>query len=570
MFQPNDSLGPYTLLQQLGNGQFGEVWKAQKRDGISPPRAIKLPLDPNIKWEDVQKEARVWLRASGHPNVVPLIEADQYDGHIVLASEYVEGGSLLSWLRQSGGKAPSLANAIEIMTGVLAGLEYLHQRQIIHRDLKPANILLQSGIPRLADFGLSRVLSSQGSGSLAGTLAYMAPEAFDSKHERTGQTDVWAAGVILYELLTGRLPFPQQGQGPLIKAILTALPAPLPSDVPEPLRAIVWCALEKELEKRYKTAAAMREALLRVNLHPEPPPPPGPLGQEKRMTAAVVVVVLLLVVGLLVWNSPLLTPTAAPAVTPTATPAATPSQAEKTPALPSFIEDLGNGVKLELVALPGGTFMMGSNNLHANENPAHRVTISPFTIGKYEVTQEQWRAVMGDNPSFFTNDVSPVESVSWEDVQMFCRKLSQQTNQAYRLPTEAEWEYACRAGEAGSYAGSLEAMAWYDKNSEGKTHPVGLKQPNAWGLYDMHGNVWEWVQDRWHKDYNGAPTEGTAWENGGDASLRVRRGGSWIHYYELCRSANRDSYPLVNGVNFIGFRVVRSAGLRSHLREGTV
>jgi serine/threonine-protein kinase len=288
MFQPNNSLGPYKLLQQLGNGQFGVVWKAQKQEGRSPPCALKLPLDPNIKWEDVQKEACVWSKATGHPNVVPLIEANQYGGHIVLVSEYVEGGSLLSWLRQSGGKAPSLAKAIEIMTGVLAGLEYLHQRQIIHRDLKPANILLQSGIPRLADFGLSRVLSSQGSGSLAGTLAYMAPEAFDSSHERTVQSDVWAAGVILYELLSGRLPFPQQGQGPLMKAIFNDPPAPLPSDVPEPLRAIVRCALEKKLEKRYKTAAAMREALLHVNLTPQPQPPPGLLGQEKRMTAQAV------------------------------------------------------------------------------------------------------------------------------------------------------------------------------------------------------------------------------------------------------------------------------------------
>ena len=186
---------------------------------------------------------------------------------------------------------------------------------------------------------------------------------------------------------------------------------------------------------------------------------------------------------------------------------------------------------IEMVNLPGGTFSMGSPDNEAghsnDESPQHRVTISGFAIGKYEVTQAQWKAVMGTNPSNFNGDDLPVESVSWNDAKEFCRMLSQMTSKAYRLPTEAEWEYAARAGSPGPYAGELDAIAWYGKNSGGKTHPVGQKKPNAFGLFDMHGNAWEWCEDVWHDNYNGAPTDGSAWLSGGESGRRVVRGGSW-------------------------------------------
>lgn len=233
-------------------------------------------------------------------------------------------------------------------------------------------------------------------------------------------------------------------------------------------------------------------------------------------------------------------------------------EATRSVAANGFTDDL-NGIKLEMVYLPGGKFMMGSEK-YDSEKPPHEVTIPAFYIGKFQITQAQWKAVMGDKvkPDFKGDDL-PMESVSWEDAKEFCQKLQQLTKKAYRLPTEAEWEYACRAGTSGDYAGNLDEMAWYGSNSDNKTHPVGRKKPNAFGLYDMHGNVWEWCEDVWHDSYKGAPTDGSAWLSGGDSSLRVLRGGSWLNNRGNCRSAHRGRIEPGNRNVNVGFRVVVSS-----------
>ena len=218
-------------------------------------------------------------------------------------------------------------------------------------------------------------------------------------------------------------------------------------------------------------------------------------------------------------------------------------------------EDLGNNVKLEMVALPGGTFTMGSNDGDADEKPPHQVTLSPFSIGKYEVTQAQYRAVMGTDPSYFKGDDRPVEQVSWDDAVSFCRKLSQQSGKTYRLPTEAEWEYACRAGSSGDYAGNLNEMAWYSKNSSDQTHSVGQKKPNAFGLFDMHGNVWEWCQDLYDANYY-KQSLGKDPQGPSSGTNRVLRGGSWIDFNYNCRSAYRNYSVPDARININGFRVV--------------
>jgi formylglycine-generating enzyme required for sulfatase activity len=223
----------------------------------------------------------------------------------------------------------------------------------------------------------------------------------------------------------------------------------------------------------------------------------------------------------------------------------------------NYSENLSGGVRLEMVGIPAGSFCMGSpaGKGESDEHPQHQVTVSAFYMGKYEVTQAQWRAVMGTNPSSSKGDDLPLESVSWDDAQEFCRKLSQMTGHEYRLPTEAEWEYAARAGTTGDYAGNLDAMGWYDANSGGRTHPVGQKQSNGFGLYDMHGNVWEWVLD-WYGDYPSG--EVTNPQRPGSGSFRVDRGGSWGSAAAVLRSANR--YSPSPGIRYdsLGFRLVRT------------
>jgi formylglycine-generating enzyme required for sulfatase activity len=187
-----------------------------------------------------------------------------------------------------------------------------------------------------------------------------------------------------------------------------------------------------------------------------------------------------------------------------------------------------NGIGMQLVEIPAGSFDMGST-IGPGEAPVHRVSVPSFWIGVTEVTQAQWQAVMGSNPSHFkaAGPDAPVEMVTWPDAQVFVRKLTErEPGWRYRLPSEAEWEYACRAGTATDPYGPAEEIAWIKENSGGSTHPVGLKKANAFGLHDMFGNVPEWTQDSWHESYDGAPADGSAWQ-GGDPQYHTLRGGGW-------------------------------------------
>jgi formylglycine-generating enzyme required for sulfatase activity len=223
-------------------------------------------------------------------------------------------------------------------------------------------------------------------------------------------------------------------------------------------------------------------------------------------------------------------------------------------------------VEPEMVYIPGGTFTMGCTDEQGNdcwdwENPAHKVTLGGYYIGKYEVTQAQWKSVMGDNPSYWQGDNLPVENVSWDDIQTFIGKLNSSTGKSYRLPTEAEWEYAARGGVGSrgyKYSGSNtpDAVVWYDGNSAGKTHPVGSKSPNESGLYDMSGNVWEWCSD-WYDDYGSASqTDPRGPSTGSD---HVARGGSWSSTAGFCRVSLRGSNSPDFRINFISFRLACSS-----------
>jgi formylglycine-generating enzyme required for sulfatase activity len=239
-----------------------------------------------------------------------------------------------------------------------------------------------------------------------------------------------------------------------------------------------------------------------------------------------------------------------------------------------FTEDLGNAVALDMIFIPGGRFLMGSPDSEKDrsscESPQHQVKVSAFWMGKYQVTQAQWRAVaqlptierdLNLDPSYYKGEDRPVEQISWLDAVEFCKRLSKKTGKEYRLPSEAEWEYACRAGTTTPFHFG-ETISPELANSKGKysgSTPVGsYKVANAFGLYDMHGNVWEWCEDFWHNSYRGAPTDGSAWlATRSRNKNRVMRGGSCFYGNpRYCRSAIRNALALDNRLNDVGLRVV--------------
>lgn len=241
----------------------------------------------------------------------------------------------------------------------------------------------------------------------------------------------------------------------------------------------------------------------------------------------------------------------------------------------SVSSQIRNSIGMEFILVTAGDFEMGSPSNERRrklwESPVHKVTIKKsFYLGKYQVTQEQWSKIMRSNPSYFRGEKLPVEDVSWEDVQVFIRKLNALENAGekipvYRLPTEAEWEYAARAGTTSSYffgdnEPELKEYAWFLKNSGLETHPAGMKKPNPWGFYDLYGNVGEWVQDEYHISYKGAPSDGRAWENpfsNVSVPIRIRRGGGWNGSAGCCRSAERLFAAQDRRLNSLGFRVVK-------------
>lgn len=241
-----------------------------------------------------------------------------------------------------------------------------------------------------------------------------------------------------------------------------------------------------------------------------------------------------------------------------------------------FTVDIGHNHQLEMVLIPEGTLMMGSpeeeEGRSSDESPQHEVKIAPFFMSKYVITQAQYFEIMQDDPSFFEGKNRPVDKVSWDDANLFCTKLSELTKQKFRLPSEAEWEYACRANtttpfyygetlttDIANYKGKFAYGRGTSGDSILETSDVGIYPPNGFGLYDLHGNIWEWCADTWHDNYHNAPSDGRSWEDKeieDDRHPRVLRGGSWDDTAYYCRSAVRLwTSPLIKG-KLIGFRVV--------------
>ncbi|WP_430015203.1 SUMF1/EgtB/PvdO family nonheme iron enzyme [Microcystis protocystis FBCC-A270] len=512
-------IGPYRLNKFLGAGGFGGVFHASEMVRNTSVQEVAIKVIPESSDDKLIELTNA--RKLEHSNLIKAYSVGEFTflntEMLYLVMELAQG-SLENHIAKGGLSSGEIKN---ITAQVAQGLNYLHGQNKVHRDLKPGNILKVNQQYKLADFGLIRTLNNKSHTQTvhnSGTIIYMPPEAF--RGDISSAWDLWSLGIMLIEMTTNQLPYKFNNDINQLMAKVMNCELQIPS-LPKEFKPIIEGCLQKDRKQRW-TAQQVLNALQPVGWNSPPSPPPAPAAVKKP-------------------------------VSPT-----------------PFTEKISNRVTLEMVSLPAGQFLMGSPDSDpdaaSNEKPPHQVKVNSFAIGKYPVTQAQYEAVMGTNPSHFknwfkNNPQNPVEQVSWDDAQAFCQKLSQITGKTYRLPTEAEWEYACRGGTTTRYyfgddANQLGDYAWYSANSQDKTHPVGQKKPNAWGLYDMSGNVWEWCEDNRHDNYIGAPKDGSAWLTNDNYS-QIMRGGSWCFNPYYCRSACRRGSPRRGSS---GFRVVCGAG----------
>jgi formylglycine-generating enzyme required for sulfatase activity/serine/threonine protein kinase len=654
--------------------------------------ALKIPQfesdNDHELLERFYREARA-AATLNHPNLCPVHDVGEIDGIHYLTMAFIEGKELADLVRP--GEPLSAEAAATIVHKVALGMAEAHDKGIVHRDLKPANISMNHrGDPVVMDFGLAR-LTDRGetrltqSGAVIGTPAYMAPEQIKGEIDAIGPgCDIYSLGVILFELMTGEIPF----DGPIaavLGQVLTQEPPPPSKFCPGldlRLEAICLMMMSKQREDRYDSMYAVADALgaflFETTRSGAFLPSSGPqkiaadasgtykisssdeetrrgprkrVPMSERMSAASGVVqqsvgtvrdwagprkkplgiaigaaVLFLVACMLAFqffgdaDDGSNQPGSTDEVIVDSSPGRRSPESDDTNggdtigsgtngsgtngggtngggtngsgantgvttrpndnsgrgngASNGRLKEITNGIGMRLVLLPAGDFSMGesaSQYAFDDERPRHRVSITtPIYIGKYEVTQKEYVAVMGTNPSFFRSDNRPVESVSWNDAREFCRKLGVQENVVYRLPTEAEWEYACRAGSTTSWhfgndASRLRDYAWSFDIAGGSTSEVGRLKSNDFGLFDIHGNVSEWCSD-WYSFnyYSESPVADPQGPNQNDAArlgyTKVVRGGSWDSTAATCRSAYRGTSSMMVRTSRTGFRVVRVDG----------
>ena len=725
MLETGDQIGDYNLVKFLGKGQFGEVWLAEKPLKVSTKKvshALKFlsNLGEEVNLQAAGAEVDTWIEAGGHPNVMSVIDMLVVGDHIIIVSEYADGGSLNGWLKANGGKAPTEEKALEIMRGILLGIEHLHSRSVVHRDLKPDNILLQGGFPRITDFGISRIV---GDGTMStkaiGSPAYMSPESFAGN--KSQQADIWSAGVIFYEMLTGEFPFEHETVWGLVNAIRTEEAQPLPETVSPNSRSIIENALRKDVGERFQTAREMLLAVERAiyqlkggeqkhiatekieNLKQtndqitvstgdqtdfngetikykseelvekisggndlkgetddsetnkktiyQPPPTEEVViveketptietgssdvertvdwreaerrkleeqradfekisseieqkrsgsGQSKKKSyglfAGIGGVILLALIGLGIWAMSGKSPN-----TPTNNPVNT-AAAEKT-APPG------------MVYVTGGEFMMGRDDgISEAEKPAHKVSVQPFYMDVFEVTNEKYaefvKAVNHKLPEYWKNgkypsnqDKFPVVGVDWKDADDYAKWAGK------RLPTEEEWEFAARGAKNLLYPWGNE---WFTNNADYKnkrltelrekrkellsqyqenSYPIvtidkqikdvesinqnskvsfanadGASQNftevgkfegvSPFGIYDLVGNAWEWTASDFTAYPNGKLPDAFT----GKSNLKTIRGGSFEATKNFATTTYRIGWAATGAVNYdrTGFRCVKN------------
>ena len=550
------------------------------------------------------KEAQNIARLK-HRGIVPIIDIFEENGTAYYVMEYLPGGSLAGKVKQ--GALPE-REALRYIGQVAAALEYVHSQRIMHLDVKPANILLdEDDNAVLIDFGLAKQYDSTGhqtSTTPVGISHGYAPlEQYKQGgvEQFTPATDVYSLGATLYKLVTGNTPpeasdvinqglpaFPPSVSLAVQKAITAAMQPAVkarPQSVGEFMRLVESGKIKVESEKSTvissdseksarldngnasEASPFVKEKILPPYGRRNDEPAGGVISSDSeksqnnssfgkrliRMVAVdsltVTVVVLSVVTFFICIKSCNETDRES-------------YDDETMRQQPVRIFTVKN-VSFKMMAVEGGTFQMGATNEQRSnlddEKPVHSVTLDSYYIGETEVTQELWRAVMGSNPSEFSGyDLMPVCNVSWDDCQIFIKELNKLTGKKFRLPTEAEWEFAARGGNKSSgyrYSGSsnIGDVAWYDDNSDSRT-PVKRMNPNELGIYDMSGNVWEWCSDWYSSSYYSLSPQNNP-KGPSSGFYRVLRGGSWFHGAECCRVAFRTDCSPDDSSHFYGLRL---------------
>lgn len=538
----------YRSVRVIGEGGFGRTFLAVDKQRLDTPCVIKqfLPQQSGSaaleKATELFKQEAFRLRDLGkHSHIPDLLAFFPQEGRLYLIQEFIEGKNLLDELQQKGKFSESEVK--QILVELLPILQFVHDNKVIHRDIKPENIIKssQTGALFLIDFGVSKevggsVLSRVG--TITGTPGYAPPEQM--RGMVFPNSDLYSLAVTCIRLLTGHFQ-KDDGDDLIFDSMRMQWTWKQYVSVSQELEIVLDKMLQDLPINRFQSAYEVLSSL------------------EKQIVST----------SAQIQNSSISLQGFIPnTISSRFNPAISSTQNE----------NLGKGVVLEMVAIPGGKFLMGSPEGvgYDRERPQHQVTIQPFYMGKYPVTQAQWERVadlpkvkidLRSKPSHFQGANLPVENVSWHDAQEFCARLSKATGKLYRLPSEAEWEYACRANTTTPYyfGDTITSDLVNHRNKYGQTTEVGKFPPNAFGLYDMHGNVWEWCEDGWHENYINAPiwpntNSSIAWMS--NDNNRVLRGGQWYLNPSYCRSASRsyNSGDRRNKDN--GFRlVVSGAGI---------
>ena len=556
--------GKYIIKRVLGQGGFGNTYVGYntyfdeivaikeffvrgvtERDETTC--AVTVSNDKNVpqfeeQREKFKKEARR-IRKLKNEHIVKVHDLFEENGTAYYVMDYIDGENLAERMKRLG-KPLSETEIRSILQQILSALKEVHQNEIWHLDIKPGNIMFEKdGIAYLIDFGASKQIRASGgmttSTALCYTPGYAPNEQIGQMYDRFGPwTDIYAVGATIYTLLTNRKPpmaidIEEEEENAFV----------FPTDVSEEMRKMILWMMQPKRKARPQSVDEIIDFLSKKKqfVRKEEPANAPSVDEE-----TVFISQSPKTVQAQNFGSSVVSPSSANHKTDI-------SNRHLSPVIQELVKNM---VKIE-----GGTFTMGATieqngEAFSNEKPAHNVTLSSFYIGRFEVTQEEWETVMGSNPSKFRESKRPVENVSWNDCQEFIRKLNAMTGKQFRLPTEAEWEFAARGGNNSKgykYAGgnSIGLVAWYEGNSGRSTHTVGQMAPNELGLFDMTGNVWEWCSD-WKGSYNSSPQTNP---KGASISIHARRGGSWNTDAKCCRVSYRsNNYPDDSG-SFLGFRL---------------